>query len=169
MGQVKQLWGRCIPQEWTTTDVVYICWQIHPHIGTGMPDMVDLPNTTEHRTCSKIWSPPGNTDTYTECFWPPSITFKWLFFSQKMLQVTIFQNFAKMHIYPKRKEELRHFLSYRKIMDWTSWLLLYGWKVFVVLLLFYWLKERERERGGPRKKERTKKERKKEKKKQRIE
>ena len=39
-------------------DVVSIHRQIHPHIGTGMPDMVDLPNTAEHRTCSSISSPP---------------------------------------------------------------------------------------------------------------
>ena len=30
------------------------------HMGTGMPDMVDLPDTTEHRTCNSIPSPPGN-------------------------------------------------------------------------------------------------------------
>ena len=30
------------------------------HIGTEMPDMVDLSDTTEHRTCNSIPSPPGN-------------------------------------------------------------------------------------------------------------
>ena len=34
---------------------------IHPHIGIGMPDMVDLPNTTEHRTCNSISSPPATS------------------------------------------------------------------------------------------------------------
>ena len=43
--------------KYMTTYVVYIRLLIPPHIGTGMLDMVDLPNITEHRACSNISSP----------------------------------------------------------------------------------------------------------------